>query len=94
MSALEHVAAAGRTETRQDALFSFSVSDAVGTEYVPMFNDMVRMAVIQLTIQMLLYFSGDAGERYFTREFLMLLMYIILGVLMYWLVVRKFVKIV
>jgi hypothetical protein len=60
-------------------------------EYLHMLDDMARMLCIQLTIQVLLYFSGDTDRSFFTREFLLLVMYVELGVMLYWLIVRRLV---
>jgi hypothetical protein len=74
-------------------LFNIRIRDFLGPEYAPMFDDILRMLCIQLTIQIMLYFSGSIGDGAFiSREFLLLLTYIELGVLLYWLVVKKLVS--
>lgn len=88
-SAAEH-----QPELDKTALLTWDVSSRLGSiEYVKLMDDVFRMLAIQLTIQALMYFSGDA-ESMFTRDFLCLLLYIVLGVLLYWLVVKKVVRIV
>jgi hypothetical protein len=76
-----------------EALYNVDVTASMGSsDYVRMFEDILRMLCIQFTIQVMLYFSGDASSQFFSREFVLLLMYVELGVLLYWLVIRKLIK--
>lgn len=83
-------------QSKQDAspasLYNVELNQSIGSEYAPMFEDIVRMLCIQFTIQVMLYFSGDTEQSFITREFILLIMYIELGVLLYWLVVRKLIR--
>lgn len=74
------------------SLFKIKVSEWIGTEYTGMLDDIIRMLCIQFTIQIMLYFSGDVGTAFFTREFMLLLLYVELGILLYWLVMKKLVQ--
>jgi hypothetical protein len=58
-------------------------------EYVEFVNDVVRMVTIQVMIQFL--FSINAGVAFFSVDFFLLLIYIVLGVCVYWLVVKRLV---
>ena len=75
-------------------MYVLDVGRALGPEYAPMLDDVLRMVCIQLTIQVMLFFSGDSERAFLTREFLLLVTYIELGVLLYWLVVRKLLRFV
>lgn len=75
------------------AMYSVNVSEVIGPDYKPMFDDLLRMLCIQLTIQAMLYFGGSRGDdAFWSNDFVLLLIYIELGVLLYWLVVKKLVK--
>lgn len=74
------------------SLFTVNISDTIGSEYTSLMEDLLRMLCIQLTIQVMLYFSGDVGNSFITREFMLLLIYVEMGVLLYWLVMRKVVS--
>lgn len=71
-----------------EALLKVHVSDSVGPDFAPMANDVVRMVCIQAAIQLMLVLSGG-GDQFFSAEFLLLVFYIALGVMLYWLAVRK-----
>ena len=58
-------------------------------EYIPLIEDISRMVIVQMTIQFLYYINNKDGEGFFTMDFLLLLIYIILGVCIYWLIFRK-----
>lgn len=74
-----------------DALVKIDLGSAIGSDFVPMANDVVRMVCIQVAIQMMLVLSSSGGEgiAFFSAEFLLLVFYIALGVMLYWLAVRK-----
>jgi len=74
------------------ALWELDVGRAVGADYVPMANDVLRMVCIQVAIQVMLVLSDPTGRtRLFSPDFLMLVVYITLGVMLYWLALRKLV---
>ena len=73
------------------ALYSLKVSHLLGEEYVVMFDDIVRMMLIQFTIQLMFYMSSPERSL-ITEEFVLLLLYIILGICLYWLVFKKLIK--
>jgi len=75
------------------ALYTIDISSLLGSEYSVMFDDIVRMVLIQFTIQLMFYMS--VPERSFvTEEFVLLVLYIILGICLYWLVFKKMLKFV
>lgn len=82
---------AGPFDSDVDALVKLDMSAAIGADFVPMANDIVRMVCIQAAIQMMLVLSsgGERGIAFFSAEFLLLVFYIALGVMLYWLAVRK-----
>ena len=71
-------------------MFRIDVGDAFGPDFVPMANDIVRMVCIQVAIQLMLVLAGGNGK-FFSTDFLLLVFYIALGVMLYWLAVRKLV---
>lgn len=77
-------------------LWKAPFSKWLGPEYVPLVQDVLRMTCIQAMIQVMVSLgSGGAGlGALFTSEFALLLIYVILGVMLYWLVVRRIVAIV
>jgi hypothetical protein len=76
-----------------DALYKVNVSSLFGEEYIGFFNDAVRMVLLQLTVQLMFYFSVE-DAMFWTDSFILLVLYTILGVSLYWLVFRKSVQFV
>ncbi len=76
------------------ALLTIDVTSIIGAEYVPLALDVVRMVCIQLTIQLMVYLSGPQTEPFFSADFMMLLAYVVLGVLLYRLVVHRLFRFV
>ena len=74
-------------------LYKIDVSGKLGSEYIPLFDDIARMFLIQLTIQLMFYLSAS-DRSFLTDEFVMLVLYVILGISLYWLVFRNVVKFV
>lgn len=69
-----------------ESLYTFTLPNK---EYVGMMDDVTRMVIIQFTIQFLYYINNKEGEGFFTLEFFLLLVYIVLGVCLYWLIFKK-----
>jgi len=61
----------------------------INKDYIPLINDLIRMAVIQVVAQILFVTSSQGQESFFNEMFLQTLFYILLGVLVYWLIIRK-----
>ena len=70
------------------SMFSPNISKTLGEDFAPIANDFMRMLCIQLAIQILV---ASNTEGIFTGEFFLLLLYIAIGVVLYWAVVRKVV---
>ena len=73
--------------------YTIDISSKWGPEYVGYLQDLFRMVILQVTIQGM--FSMMDSEKYcfFTEDFGITLLFIILGVSVYWLVFKKFVNI-
>lgn len=77
----------------EPSLYRYDLSAVVGKEYVPMVEDVVRMVCIQLTIQLLLWINDpNPTMSLLSVEFFVLVVYIVLGVLLYWLIFKKLVS--
>ena len=57
--------------------------------YFPMLNDAVRMGVIQLVVQFLFFAVNPAENPFFSTMFLQTIGFVVVGVLVYWLLVRN-----
>ena len=73
------------------AFFLLDISERIGPEYVLMFDDFLRMAVIQCTLQLMMSVSNPTAPSLLSAEFLLMLIYVLIGVALYWLVVRQVV---
>ncbi len=71
----------------EDSLYVVNVSNK---EYVEFINDIVRMVTIQVMIQFLFSINSE-GVAFFSVDFFLLLLYIVLGVCVYWLIVKRLV---
>jgi hypothetical protein len=76
----------------EPSLYTVEISKKIGKEYVPLCDDISRMIMIQLTIQFMLYLSNPNSTQYWSSEFVLLLLFIVLGVSLYWLVFRTLIK--
>ena len=72
-----------------DSLYTLSLPNK---EYIGMMDDIARMIIIQFTIQFLYFINNKEGEAFFTLDFFLLLVYIVLGVSLYWLIFKKAVS--
>lgn len=70
---------------------SLYVVDVPKKEYLPMIDDIARMVIIQFSIQLLLFATNPEENQFFSADFILLLIYIVLGVCLYWLVFKRLV---
>ena len=61
----------------------------INKEYIPMINDLYRMAIIQIVAQMLYYFTNPSKNHFMDEMFIQTLLYILVGIIAYWLIVKK-----
>ena len=57
-------------------------------EYLPMIEDITRMLTIQVILQFL-YFINTDDTPFFSWDFILLLVYVALGVCVYWLIIKR-----
>jgi hypothetical protein len=74
------------------ALYTVPLTDKMSPEYARMLEDLVRMLVIQLTLQFLLYLTDPSQFSLFSTDFIVLLIYIGIAVVLYWLLFKKLVQ--
>jgi len=63
----------------------------IDKEYIPMINDLYRMSIIQIVAQLLFFFSNPAKNNFFDDTFIQTLTFILIGIISYWLVLKKIV---
>jgi len=79
---------------KSDTLIDLEVSSVLGDEYIPLLNDLSRMITLQVIIQLMLSMRDPIEYPFFSQHFFELLFYIILGLMTYWLVVKKLFKLI
>ena len=80
----------GQLDTR--SFFEINVSKRLGPDMAYGLADAMRLLSIQIVVQALLYFNNPACDAFFTSDFVLMSLYIVTGALVYWLIVRRIVK--
>lgn len=78
-------------EATSQSVYRVDITRILGKEYVGMFNDMARFMIIQFAIQIMLVTMDPSHYSIFSKEFVILLLFVIIGVSLYWLVFKKIV---
>jgi len=60
-------------------------------DYIDVIDDVFRMVTIQLSIQFLYFLNSSDNVSLFSTDFVLLVIYMILGILFYRLVLRKMI---
>lgn len=60
-------------------------------EYIPMINDIARVGIIQIVAQIMFYIANPIENPFWSVLFLQTIFFLLIGVLSYWLVIRKIV---
>jgi hypothetical protein len=73
----------------EESLYTFQVPNK---DYIELIDDIARMVIIQVSIQFLYYINNADQVPFFSGDFLLLVVYMVLGILMYRLVFRKMIQ--
>ena len=68
----------------------YEINLDIDKEYIPMINDIVRMSIIQVVAQ-LLFYIGNPHTTLLNAVFIKTLIFIIIGIITYWLLIRKLI---
>jgi hypothetical protein len=72
----------------EDSLYVFQIPNK---DYIDVIDDVFRMVTIQLSIQFLYFLNSSDTVSLFSTDFVLLVIYMILGILFYRLVLRKMI---
>jgi hypothetical protein len=72
----------------------FEVPLSISSEYFPMINDLFRMGIIQIVTQLMFYFSNPLENPFWSPMFVQTVVFLLIGVLAYWLVFRHIISVV
>ena len=73
------------------SIYTFDLD--IDKEYIPAINDMMRMFIIQLVVNIMFYVSNPKENALLNETFLETLLYILLGVMTYWIIIKKIILI-
>ena len=74
------------------SLYEIKISDHIDDEYIEYFEDVIRMLVLQIILQFMYHMRDPLHNSFFSLDFFELLLYIVLGVSVYWLLFKKVIK--
>ncbi len=67
----------------------FEIDLGIEKEYIPVLNDILRMVTIQIITQFMFFLSSPESFPFITNVFFETLLYMMAGISVYWLVLRK-----
>ena len=73
-------------------VYDVLLSEKIGKEYLPAVEDITRMIVLQVFVQIMMYLRNPSENSLFDVEFIELLLYIVLGICVYWLLFKKLIN--
>ena len=76
----------------KNSICELKISNQIDPEYMPYIEDLVRMIILQITIQFMYHIKDSTSNAFITTDLFELIMYIILGVSVYWLLFKKIVR--
>ena len=62
-------------------------------DYIPMINDISRVAIIQIVAQILFYISNPIENPFWSLPFIQTIFFLLIGVIVYWLIIRNIITI-
>lgn len=82
------------TDPRPKSIFIINVSQKLGKEYTDLFNILVQYLVIQTIIQLMLQLTYPDCYSILSEDFITLILFMTVGILFFFLVIRKIVHFV
>ena len=74
-----------------NTLLEFELSKYVDKEYIPFVEDLIRIIILQCVLH-IMYFIKDPEENpLFSISFVEIILYLVIGVSVYWLIFKKLV---
>ena len=61
-------------------------------EIKPMIFDIIRLLTMQIITQFLISMNNSASSSFFTREFIQITLFLVLSLMVFWMIVYKFLK--
>lgn len=75
-------------------MFIVNITKISNSDFTYLINDLIRMIILQITIQFMFFTKNPDENPFFTFNFIETLIYITLGLSIYWLIIKRIVKIV
>ena len=76
-----------------DSIYKIDTEQLMGSkEYLFLANDIFKFVSIQFSIQFMYFLANPQKNQMFDADFLMLILFLIIGLLFYWLIFRKIVS--
>ena len=72
-----------------ESIYTFKLPNK---EYIEYTNDLVRILIIQFSIQFLYYINSSENTTFLSSDFILLIIYLVLGVSLFHLVFKKIVS--
>jgi hypothetical protein len=73
-------------------LYEIKISEYIQPEYIEYFEDVIRMILLQFIIQFMYFIKSPNENTLFSYNFIELVLYIIIGLSVYWLIFKKVIK--
>ena len=73
-------------------VYNIKLSEKIGKEYLPAVEDISRMIILQVFVQIMMFLRNPSENSLFDIEFVELLLYIVLGLCVYWLLFKKLIN--
>ena len=73
-------------------VYEYNISSKIGKEYIPMVEDLVRMTILQFIVQFMFFIRNPYEYSLFDTRFIEMLLYLVLGLCVYWLLFKRLVK--
>jgi hypothetical protein len=76
-----------------NSIYRINISDRFGEEWVPFTQDLLRMITIQTMFQLMLFLRDSEENPFFSQTYFELVFYIIIGLMAYWFLIRRWLYI-
>ena len=69
----------------------FKISQYVDKEYIEYIEDLIKILLIQINLRFMYFMKNPNENVFFTYDIIEMLLYVIIGVSVYWLIIKKII---
>jgi heme/copper-type cytochrome/quinol oxidase subunit 4 len=73
--------------------YDINISEHIGQDYIHIVESVFKMLTIQIIVQFMYFLKSPYENHFFSAAFFELILYLVVGLCVYWLIFKRLIKI-